>query len=84
MEGTDGERGEGWVREEGETGNRSLRGQRKEGNEVAQVQRRVLSCPFSTAWNLLTAAQLAPVYVVLWYHLVARVIVNMIECNQRC
>lgn len=54
-----------------------MRGRRKEGNGVAQVERRVLSCPFYTAWNLLIAAQLAPVYVVLWYHLVARAIVNM-------
>lgn len=40
---------------------------------MAQVERRVLSSPFSTAWTLLIAAQLAPVYVALWYHLVARV-----------
>lgn len=44
-EGTDGERGERWAREEGETGGRSLRGQRKEVNGVTQVERRKFIMP---------------------------------------
>lgn len=46
-EGTDGERGEGWAREEGETADRSLRGQRREGNGVTQVERRAFYAPFA-------------------------------------